>query len=63
MNRENILKLKIQIYEKDSDVCYFVYDDDGYGQEYSGVTLEWIIDYLEMVLRCNESIKGKELVP
>ena len=58
MSKENILKLKIQIYEKDSEMCYFVHDEDGFGQEYSGV-----IDYLEMVLRCNESVKGKELIP
>lgn len=44
-------------------MCCFVHDEDGYGQEYSGVTLKWIIDYLEMVLRCNESVKGKELIP
>mgnify|MGYP000936299730 CR=1 FL=1 len=53
----------VKIYEKDSEMCCFVHDEDGYGQEYSGVTLEWIIDYLEMVLRCNESVKGKELIP
>ena len=45
MSKENILKLKIQIYEKDSEMCCFVHDEDGYGQEYSGVTLEWIMNY------------------
>lgn len=63
MINEEIIKINIQVYEKDSEVCYFVYDEKGYGQEYSGVTLEWLVNYLETVFRCSENVRGKKLIP
>ena len=63
MNKEDIIKLKISVYEKNSEVCYYITDENGYGQEYTKASLEWIQKQLIFIMQCKESIEGKTLLP
>ena len=54
---EKLIKLRIQIYERNSNVCYFIADENGNGQEYKGSSQEWIQRLIGDIIRCSEAVK------